>query len=1044
MVLSSVLVATSDAGAILPGSSFTQVLAGATNSCGLTSADALYCWGADAYGQLLDDGTTPEDAPVLLDLSNELTGGQTITQLAGGAGSICILTSGTATINPEIWCWGYGGQGQLGDGHFSSSSNPEQVIFSGSVNGNLVSLVGGGESSASFCALTSGNTSAHLPQVWCWGDNLSTGALGNGTNSNADVPTLIDTAGVLSGVKMVSLGGFAKTFCVTDSNGDAFCWGQGNDGQLGNDSTSNSNVPVQVDTSVMGTGDSVEAIAPSPTHTCVLDTQGNVWCWGDNTYGEVGVGQDAGVQFDIPQKVTSLDGNNLSAVTTSSSGSCVLTAGSELYCWGDEPIGNGVTSGSAYTPVAINGGDLTERPVAAVSLSDYITCAIDTQASLYCWGENGQGQVGDGTIVTSQTPEEIAVSPSATPLETVPNAPKDPTATPGDGNIAVTWNTPYSDGGSAITSFTATATDVLNSADTFQCGGGASATGCEISGLTDGHSYNVSIVATNAIGNSEPALVPGITPVTVPDAPTLTSVTGSDTQITVDWSAPVFNGGSTITGYTATAIDTTNSANVFTCQTTGLTCAETGLTDGIAYSVSVIATNAIGNSVASSSLDATPGTNPDAPQTPSLTPGNDQIAVSWTAPASDGGAPLIEYVATATNGSTNHNCIVDAPATSCTIDGLTNGLSYTVTVAVTNSFGESPPLNAGSAVPTGPPDAPTLGSVTVANGSLVVNWTAPSNDGGSTITGYTATADLSGVLTTCAGGASATSCTVTGLVNGTSYIVFVTATNGLGTSGDSNTMNGTPGTAPGVPLNVLYTLGNGSVTLQWGAPTTNGGYAISDYEVAGSNGLSTCVTTSTTCTFTKLTGTTAYTFTLWAVNSLGNSTSVKSVGIFPVAPGHFTLYSVNEVVNQLAPFQMIAAGGAPGSTVTLAMTGAKLASCTMNAVGECTVTLKQPALGIFRIVGKIGGTPATYSVYVPILAASTTVKKGTKAVVHISYVPSGSTVVIKLSDGRSFSAKASSLNVATFNVVMTKVGSFKVTCTVNGVSITQSKKIKVT
>ena len=230
--------------------------------------------------------------------------------------------------------------------------------------------------------------------------------------------------------------------------------------------------------------------------------------------------------------------------------------------------------------------------------------------------------------------------------------------------------------------------------------------------------------------------------------------------------------------------------------------------------------------------------------TSSATAGDGQVPLTWIAPASDGGSPITGYTVTASPGS--GTCSTTG-ATSCTVSGLTNGTPYTFTVTATNAVGTGPESNAANATPQAAatvPGAPTNLVATAGDTTVQLTWTAPASDGGSPITGYTVTGSPGGTCST----TGATTCTVSGLTNGTLYTFHVTATNAVGTGPESNAASATPqaaATVPGAPTNLAATAGDTTVQLTWTAPTDDGGSPITGYTVTGSPG-GTCSTTGAT------------------------------------------------------------------------------------------------------------------------------------------------------------------------------------------------------
>ena len=199
---------------------------------------------------------------------------------------------------------------------------------------------------------------------------------------------------------------------------------------------------------------------------------------------------------------------------------------------------------------------------------------------------------------------------------TVPGAPTIGTATPGNTSASVSFTAPASNGGSAITSYTVTATDATTPANGGQTGTGTTSP-ITVTGLTNGDSYTFTVTATNGVGTGAASGASNaVTPATVPGAPTGVSAVAGQGQASVSFTAPASNGGSAITGYTVTATDATTPANGGQTGTgTTSPISVTGLTNGDSYTFKVTATNAIGAGAASSaSSPVTPeATVPGAP-----------------------------------------------------------------------------------------------------------------------------------------------------------------------------------------------------------------------------------------------------------------------------------------------------------------------------------------------------------------------------------------------------------------------------------------------
>ena len=465
---------------------------------------------------------------------------------------------------------------------------------------------------------------------------------------------------------------------------------------------------------------------------------------------------------------------------------------------------------------------------------------------------------GDANYATSSGSTTVSVS-------TVPDAPTGVGATAGNGSATVSWTAP-SDEGSAITGYTVSD----GTGDTCATPDGMT-TGCTVTGLTNGSSYSFTVAATNANGTgAASASSNSVTPSAVPDAPTGVTAAPGDASATVSWTAPS-DEGSPITGYTV------SDGAGDTCTTAGTGCIVTGLTDGSSYSFTVTATNADGTGAASApSNSVTPSSTPDAPTDVTAAPGDGSATISWVPPFAEG-SPITGY--TVSDGVGDSCTTPDGSTTSCTVTGLANGTVYSFTVTATNGNGTGVASAASNPVtPSTVPDAPTGISATAANGSATVSWTAPFDEGAA-ITGYTVSDGVGDTCTTPDG--SETSCTVTGLTDGTVYAFTVTATNANGAGPASTGSNPvTPSTVPDAPTGVSAVAGEGSATVSWTAPSDEGS-TITGYTVTASTGR-TCTAAGTTCTITGLAAGTAVTFTVTATNA--NGTGAASSASAPVVP----------------------------------------------------------------------------------------------------------------------------------------------------------------
>ncbi len=181
------------------------------------------------------------------------------------------------------------------------------------------------------------------------------------------------------------------------TEGSVWCWGRNNYGQLGNGQKDTSFKPVRVSGLKK-----IQAVAAGGRHSCALDQGGTVWCWGKNAKGQLG---DGSVKDQSrPVKVAGLSG--IQAIDAGNDHTCALAASGRLWCWGDNRTGQlGVPAGGQHTkPIRVEG----VQKVQSLSLGGFHTCAVTTAGALWCWGKNDVGQLGVGDTKTRSVPTRVS------------------------------------------------------------------------------------------------------------------------------------------------------------------------------------------------------------------------------------------------------------------------------------------------------------------------------------------------------------------------------------------------------------------------------------------------------------------------------------------------------------------------------------------------------------------------------------------------------------------------------------------------------------
>jgi alpha-tubulin suppressor-like RCC1 family protein len=292
-------------------------------------------------------------------------------------------------LDGSVWRWGVNPTGQLGDGTLTDA--PEPIEFT-SLGGGILEISPGAQDT--FARTASGT-------VYAWGNN-SNGQLGTPQATSAYAPVAASLLG--TDIVQVSPGQFHT--CALRTDGSLWCWGQNDFGEVGDGTTTQRMSPVQV----ASLGQSVAEVSAGVYFTCARKIDGTLWCWGTNGNGRLGDG--SGADQSTPVQVTALGNSAASIVATGYAYACAIDIDGAVWCWGwnvNGTLGDGTTTDRA-TPIKVAG---LGAAVSKISLSEDHACAIEVDGSLWCWGNNYYAQLGDGTTTDRATPVEVTAVGSA-------------------------------------------------------------------------------------------------------------------------------------------------------------------------------------------------------------------------------------------------------------------------------------------------------------------------------------------------------------------------------------------------------------------------------------------------------------------------------------------------------------------------------------------------------------------------------------------------------------------------------------------------------
>ncbi len=849
------------------GRTAVALTAGSGHTCGLLDDATVKCWGENSSGQLglgdtADRGDGAGEMGDSLPAVNLGTGRTAIAVTAGNLHTCALLDDAT------VKCWGYNPEGELGLGFNDNrgdgpgemgDSLPVVALGTGRTVDALVS--GGGYHT---CALLDDAT------LKCWGYNAD-GQLGLGDaahrgNNSGEMGDSLSAVDLGAGRRAVTVTAGHFHTCAVLDDATTKCWGYNFSGELGlGDTASRGDGPGEMGDSLpvvsLGTGRTAVALTGGRNHTCAVLDNATVKCWGRNAEGEVGVGNtgswgdEAGEMGDSLPAVDLGTGRTAVAIDAGNPFTCVVLDHARVKCWGQGSIlglGDTAARGDApgemgdNLPTLAFGGPLGGAPPRAA--------LVHLAPGSYQFRVVALNSVGESAPGAASAPITVTRAPGL-PLGVAGAA--------GDGQAAVSWTPPVSNGGSAITDYEVSVYNSSGGAPTGVTGAtsrlvGSAASSYPFTGLSNGTAYTFRVAALNAAWGSGAASAPS--PAVIVGSPVpptnVVAKSGSTTvatgPLTVTFTIGADNGAA-ITSQTATCVSSNGGATK-TGMHVGAAAAPitvAATTTGKTYTCTVTATNARGAGLASApSLPVIVG-SPVPPTSVKAVSGTanaltGSLVVSFTIGANNGAA-ITSQTATCTSsngGATKTGTHVGAGAAAITVATVT----YTCTVNATNARGAGLASAPSLPVIVGSPKAPTAvkavsGTANALTGSLVVSFTIGVNNGAA-ITSQTATCTSSNGGATKTGthvGAGAAAITVAAVTTAKTYTCTVRANNALGAGLASApsvaVIVGSPAVPTGVSavhfaagqIKVTFTPGanNGSTTTSYSATCTssNGGVA---------------------------------------------------------------------------------------------------------------------------------------------------------------------------------------------------------------------------
>jgi gliding motility-associated-like protein len=557
----------------------------------------------------------------------------------------------------------------------------------------------------------------------------------------------------------------------------------------------------------------------------------------------------------------------------------------------------------------------------------------------------------------------IGASEASQAISVTPGAPEPPINLQGiAASRQITVNfTPGSDNGNAITDYQYSLFAFGNWGPFISLDPKVTSSPITITGLNNGTAYSVRLRAVNAIGVSDNSVVIGpLTPADVPAAPTSLQATAGNAQVTIAFIAGA-NGGSAITNYEYT-LDGGTTWIALTPSRSISPISITGLTNGTTYNIQLRARNAIGTSLPSTQVTATPAAAPAAPTQLAATPGDRQITLTFV-PAQDNGSPVTNYQYSLNGGNTWITVNPAVTSSPIVITGLVNSTQYTLQLRAVNAIGAGAIGSTVSARPGLPPQAPTNLVATPGNNQVIIVFQAGSNNG-NTITNYQYSLDGGVTWISLNPERGFSPVTIPNLTNDLNYNIQLRAINAVGPGASSLPVSATPVAPPPAPSGLSYSTPNvfliGNVITDL-TPTVSGG-VVSSYTISPALPAGLTINSTTgVINGTPTTITAQRNHTVSARNAGGSTTATISIAVVSVLPPSGLSYTATNTFLT----------GTAITNLTPTISGGAVANYSISPTLPAGLSLNA-LTGVISGIPTVASTQRTYNVTASNAGGSTT------------------------------------------------------------------------